>query len=52
MEIVLRKIYELYSDYVLKNPFYALEMPIRSELFLDNLKSLLENVERTGITNV
>lgn len=26
-------IYELYSDYVLKNPFYEVEMPIRVELF-------------------
>lgn len=28
-ETLLRKIYELYSDYALKNPFYSLEMPIR-----------------------
>jgi hypothetical protein len=52
MDLVLRKIYELYSDFVLKNPFYALEMPIRCDLFLENLKVLLETVERTGITNV
>ena len=26
---LLDKIYELYSDYALKNPFYSLEMPIR-----------------------
>jgi len=52
MDIVLRKIYELYADYVLKNPFYSLEMPIRCELFNENLKSLLEMVEKTGITNV
>ena len=26
---LLRKIYELYSDYVLKNPFYSLDMPIK-----------------------
>jgi len=29
VEELLRKIYELYSDYVLKNPFYSLDMPIR-----------------------
>ena len=29
----LHKMYELYSDYVLKNPFYEVEMPIRCELF-------------------
>ena len=25
----LRKVYEFYADYVLKNPFYELDMPIR-----------------------
>jgi len=28
---IMSRIYELYSDYVMKNPFYQLEMPIRSE---------------------
>ena len=32
VEELLRKIYELYSDYVLKNPFYSLDMPIRYDL--------------------
>ena len=32
-ETVLKKVYELYADYVMKNPFYSLEMPIRSEKF-------------------
>ena len=26
---LLDKIYELYADFALKNPFYSLEMPIR-----------------------
>lgn len=52
MEVFLRKIYELYSDYVLKNPFYSLEMPIRCELFDTNLQGLLEQIEKTGITNI
>lgn len=30
---VLPKIYELYTDFVLKNPFYTLEMPIKCPLF-------------------
>jgi hypothetical protein len=33
VETVLKRIYELYSDYVMKNPFYQLEMPIRCEEF-------------------
>lgn len=32
-DIILRKCYELYADYVMKNPFYSLEMPIRCEKF-------------------
>lgn len=28
-ELLLKKIYELYTDYALKNPFHKLEMPIR-----------------------
>ncbi|KAG6555051.1 hypothetical protein Mapa_003084 [Marchantia paleacea] len=34
---LLKTIYELYADYVLKNPFYEVEMPIRCELFELNL---------------
>ena len=26
---LLKRIYELYTDYVLKNPFYSLDMPIK-----------------------
>ncbi|XP_069686724.1 trafficking protein particle complex subunit 4 [Periplaneta americana] len=52
MDILLKRIYELYADYALKNPFYSLEMPIRCELFDTNLQSLLEQIEKTGISNV
>ena len=37
MESLLKFVYELYTDYVLKNPFYEMEMPIRCELFDINL---------------
>jgi trafficking protein particle complex subunit 4 len=37
VDAVLRRIYEFYSDYVMKNPFYQLEMPIRCEEFDRNL---------------
>ncbi|KAK9086635.1 hypothetical protein Syun_029029 [Stephania yunnanensis] len=37
MEALLKFIYELFADYVLKNPFYEMEMPIRCELFDLNL---------------
>ncbi|EDW80419.1 uncharacterized protein Dwil_GK18753 [Drosophila willistoni] len=52
MDLLLRKVYELYSDYVLKNPFYSLEMPIRCELFDTKLQELLSQVEKTGISNI
>ena len=29
VEELLKNIYELYADFVLKNPFYSLDMPIR-----------------------
>lgn len=50
-EALLRKIYELYADYALKNPFYSLDMPIRCELFDSNLQILLEQSEK-NITNI
>jgi len=30
---IVARIYELYGDYVMKNPFYQLEMPVRCEAF-------------------
>lgn len=38
---ITRKIYELYADYVMKNPFYQMEMPIRCEAFERHLLSYL-----------
>ncbi|KAI9876241.1 MAG: hypothetical protein M1830_006955 [Pleopsidium flavum] len=31
VDVIIRKVYELYADYVMKNPFYQVEMPIRCE---------------------
>ena len=33
VDVTMRKVYDLYSDYVMKNPFYQLEMPIRCDAF-------------------
>jgi len=33
IDTMIKKIYELYADYVMKNPFYTVEMPIRCEKF-------------------
>ncbi|KAF2860136.1 Sybindin-like protein [Piedraia hortae CBS 480.64] len=32
-ETIIHRCYEIYGDYVVKNPFYSLEMPIRVEKF-------------------
>ena len=46
---LLREIYVLFSDYVMKNPFHQMEMPIRSQLFDIKLKELIEAKSRGGI---
>ena len=46
VDVLLRKTYELYVDYALKNPFYNLEMPVRCELFDKNLMLLIEQSEK------
>lgn len=53
LEFLLKKMYELYADYALKNPFYSLDMPIRCELFDVHLQSLLERAEKSSnISNI
>ncbi|KAK4891160.1 hypothetical protein LTR27_010234 [Elasticomyces elasticus] len=32
-DVVVRRCYELFGDFVMKNPFYSLEMPVRVEKF-------------------
>lgn len=47
VDILLKDtIYDLYCDYVLKNPFYEVEMPIRCELFDSNLFQTINGVHR------
>lgn len=38
---VLREIYVAYTDCALKDPFYELEMPIRSELFTEAVNDIM-----------
>lgn len=40
------RIYDLYTDYVLKNPFYEVEMPVRCELFDTNLFATIGMLHR------
>lgn len=39
-------VYDLYADYVLKNPFYEVDMPIRVELFDQNLLQVITAIHR------
>lgn len=40
-EVMFRKIYDVYSDFVSKNPFYELDMPIRLESFENEVTKLI-----------
>jgi len=42
VDALLRVIYEYYTDFVLKNPFYEMEQPIHCEQFDVNLEKLLK----------
>ena len=46
LDEVLIRTYELYSDFVLKDPFYELEMPIRCESFDQKLQKLADDYHR------
>jgi len=46
MDGLLRRTYELYADFVLKNPFYTLEMPIRCSQFDKAMEELIESADR------
>jgi len=48
VEAYLRRIYDLYADYVMKNPFYALEMPIRCDMFDRKLASYVREINSRG----
>ena len=41
VEAVVARVYELWADYVMKNPFYSLENPVRCEAFERHLSAYL-----------
>lgn len=43
-DAILAKVYQIYSDYAMKNPFYQTDMPIRSEQFDRHLGAYLMSV--------
>lgn len=44
VDSVLKRVYQLFADYVMKSPFYQLDMPIRCQLFDLHLNKYLESV--------
>ena len=46
LDAVLREVYVLYSDYVLKNPFYEIDMPIQCEKFDEKVQKLAGDYNR------
>ena len=42
---VLKNVYSLYADYVLKNPFYTLDMPVANscQKFVSKVENLINN---------
>lgn len=49
LDEVLRSVYILYADCVLKDPFYELEMPIRCELFTTGVDNLIQRMEKIAV---
>lgn len=52
VDSILKKLYEVYSDYALKNPFYSLDMPVRGDLFLHNLQQVIDQVDKMGLSGI
>ena len=48
VETFLKRCYELYSDYALKNPFYSIDQPIWCSLFLQTVQQAIDSLEKTG----
>ncbi|CAN6670372.1 hypothetical protein TRVA0_043S00210 [Trichomonascus vanleenenianus] len=43
-DVIINRIYSLYSDYVMKNPFYQMDMPIKCDQFDRHLNSYLMTI--------
>ncbi|KAI3379613.1 hypothetical protein SNEBB_011359 [Seison nebaliae] len=46
MQPFFRHVYELYADYVLKDPFHILEMPIKSILFSEYFNKFISQIQQ------
>jgi hypothetical protein len=46
IDLFLRKAFELYSDYALKNPFYLLDQILFADIFDSNLQVFVDSIEK------
>ncbi|KAJ8908533.1 hypothetical protein NDN08_005239 [Rhodosorus marinus] len=46
----LKEAHLLYADYIMKNPFYEMDMPIKCELWDIHLRALVDKYNRTNNT--
>ena len=46
LDSFLRDVYSLYADFVLKNPFYEMDMPIQCEKFTQRIAKYAEDLGR------
>jgi hypothetical protein len=44
IDVAIKKIYEIYSDYAMKCPFVKVDMPLRSELFDSAVQRLIKSI--------
>ncbi|KAK4240706.1 trafficking protein particle complex subunit 4 [Achaetomium macrosporum] len=44
VDLTMRRVYDMYTDYVMKNPFYQLEMPVRCDMFDRKLGSYIREI--------
>jgi len=48
VDALLKRTYEIYSDYALKNPFYSIDQPIWCILFRQAVQQAIDSLEKTG----
>ena len=51
VERLLRRVYDVYADFAMKNPFYELEQPIQAELFEDRVMIAVRSCRNANSSN-
>ena len=51
VERLLRRVYDVYADFAMKNPFYELEQPIQAELFEERVMIAVRSCRNANSSN-